>query len=630
MAAAAVGSFVPYMYHDLFNPHPLAKPMEADAKEDDIKNQYAQYSWEGNPNHRLHKLFNQFTQLSVLRYDDPRLAPLFKARFPIHAKAALELHDITQEQFFFLMKLREKLLYDQEARPRPSPELLHPHSPESIARVYHEVVRRVPDWASREKQLDSLPDREIQTKYLVEWLNSPKFSDHWKTDPFFKSPQFHLYALFALKQGRITQHQFGTLMTFDTARKYVETLAFLPTVSGSPRTVKILPIFSGKQISSHMTYLLHSCLTLWEVRVAEWNWLEKGDVDDQLPVIFENKRFIRCSDKIFQRFLDLLETLSESEKTFLLHEDTEYCEKGLERYSANDIGSVSYVINFRTGINILSRVTIGNIRYRMIPSFGMVQAFIKALNPIDPIILNPVLNISSLDDIRSNGLLRMRDCLLCSPFSAPVTEADSHLVFGIDYTYHDWYHGVKANGMPALHHQLLVDIFDCIENLRKLTGFGKFRFLLIDAEHMRYPLRREVGENQELLGKIFWTTIAEGLTLIEKRLSECSPKKRISPEGEMETMCRIVKLLLSHGVARRARVDESTLARALQDSFVDKRASGYSIDWYSIWCFKDLREMSCQQLHLKLLCFYKILIQIDSIPKNRVLKANLQRMDHLV
>lgn len=546
------------------------------------------------------ELRDRILQLPFLNYEDPCLTPLFTTHFLSDVEAAVTQGQMRKDEQVFLEGLRARILYIREIGPVSSAPHLLPSSETEALRIYHEVVRRVPNPTSLEKEIESLPDREKTIAFLATVVNSVSFFDFWSKHPLLsKNPRFSLHILSALEKGVITQHQFGTLMTFETARRYVEGMCSSNKLAPSDNPIKCVPIFERGVISVSMKDFLRHSLTILPKK--------KGEHTDFF-----------LDDRGFERFFHLLTALPESEKTFLLHDDTQRLEKR----------SIRHVINTVLGLNFFSRVQFDGRRCRMVPSFGMMQAFLRALNPIDPIILNPVLNISSVQDIRLNGLHRRRDCFIPSPFCPSLTSTDGYPAPGVDPIYHDWYHALKTNALSAGHHTLWTDLADCINDLRRERGIGKLWFRFIDGEHPGYPLRRSL-EDDGLLGEVFWEALAFSFAATDRALKNSS-KPTVSPVGELEAMHRIVQLLICGGVGKSQGIDRSSLFESLQRAFQGQQEIRPPP-------LEELRRSSFGKPHLKLLCLYVISWQrslqeteaVQSALKPIVLKVNLQSMQHL-
>jgi len=96
----------------------------------------------------------------------------------------------------------------------------------------------------------------------------------------------------------------------------------------------------------------------------------------------------------------------------------------------------------------------------MIPSFSMYQVFLD-VSFCNPVRLNPVLGISSVDDIRLGSLLCHRDIALPFPGLSLPKLADGFLVENVqDFMWHDFYHALRASNISKTETHKIIKLGD--------------------------------------------------------------------------------------------------------------------------------------------------------------------------
>lgn len=120
----------------------------------------------------------------------------------------------------------------------------------------------------------------------------------------------------------------------------------------------------------------------------------------------------------------------------------------------------------RIGFKIFQRIDPNNINSnKIIPSFSMMQAYLNK-NLKFPMQLNPVISLSELNDIRSTQLDDKRD--MAFPFSMfPLPdEADNRSTTELDFNAHDFYHCWIASHVPKLHRRHLLQMSSLYTNFK--------------------------------------------------------------------------------------------------------------------------------------------------------------------
>lgn len=379
--------------------------------------------------------------------------------------------------------------------------------------TYYEVMRRldIKDIVRIEKHLSELPDKE---KNVNELLLALKTQDWNGESPIFGNKDLPYLVIEALKQGKITPMQMGTLLYFWGTNQY------------HLHTDKVKPLcFSMRSDNGFKLFLPLS----------------------QLP---KDKQ-----EELYQAF----QSLPESEQQFLLVPDIEENPNIQKNPMLTSI--LQEIIN--TGLHAFNRVTYNNSKMKVIASLGMWQVFLNVSFGKQAVTLNPVIGDSSVEDIRLNGLNSSRDIAVPNPLALPsvqdssvsnidytkhswyhpfdprqnkMLQADLHDAPRTTFTYHDEYHSYVASSIPPAHRILSVNLADQFNDMRKRIGVGKVRFNLIDMEFgiYRFEHRKSLEDSA-----LFWSSIALSISRLGNQ---------ITSENKQLVMARIVKSLAFEGL----------------------------------------------------------------------------------
>lgn len=99
-----------------------------------------------------------------------------------------------------------------------------------------------------------------------------------------------------------------------------------------------------------------------------------------------------------------------------------------------------------------------------IPSFSILQILIKHFHPY-PATINPVLGLSSPEDILKNGIDFIRDIAIHFPGIFLPTTADFTSAILFKFTLHDFYHLIRVSDIPPNDRLLFIEIGKIIENI---------------------------------------------------------------------------------------------------------------------------------------------------------------------
>lgn len=306
--------------------------------------------------------------------------------------------------------------------------------------AFNEVLRRLKNRDEIVRKLEALTEKDKKIDELV--VEIAKYN---KESPLWKDEKVPYYALEALKRGKISQQQFGTLMVFWKGAKCYKNFIF----------------FNSKEF-------------VWP---NECFRLGVSDLPFQLS---ENQKAI---------FLAKCRDLPDSEQHLL------YITKDPPEGIRKAINNTNF--HFFTSQGDL-----------IIPSVGIMQALLYALKGDEAVKINPVLGISSLEDVRKNGLEDISDLAIPFP-DAPLPEtADGHKASKLDYVYHYFYHAVLRTFMGKNLRRDAIKLADLIEPMRKKKGIGRLWFSCLDMEYAlcRPDVTSGFGEIP-----LFWMNVANDL-----------------------------------------------------------------------------------------------------------------------
>lgn len=122
-------------------------------------------------------------------------------------------------------------------------------------------------------------------------------------------------------------------------------------------------------------------------------------------------------------------------------------------------------------------------KYRVVPTLGMMQAFLEAKDGLNSILLTPKINLSTFDEIRSTRLRACHD--VAYPFEGVEIprKLDSREVdYAIDVIFHDLYHGIALGIVPHPDRIYYIQQHDLIKSNLERRGFylsDKTRSLIV-------------------------------------------------------------------------------------------------------------------------------------------------------
>ncbi len=315
-----------------------------------------------------------------------------------------------------------------------------------------EMTRRISP-AEEQKinaRLAELPQKQENAALLVE-ANNSSTKELWEQQPILHDADMPLFALLAFQNNLLDEIAFSTLLLYWSAVQC-----------------------HGKQKVE--TYFLN-------------------DNDDETLEILRESLFLDVGvlkDDEIDSFIEEFKKLPPSEQRFFLVPDI-----------ANTI-----VDPIEASFRIFGRSPWRD-KY-MVPSLGMMQAYLR-LKYKYPVKINPVIGLSSLADIRLNGLNGTRDMGLHFPYVYLPSEADTFLALWYLFAKHDFYHAALVSSIPDEHRKFYIYMSDQIKNDLK-TKFLPLKESLVFFPKYIAKLIRGYAESPE---DILTRDISDGLIDME-------------------------------------------------------------------------------------------------------------------
>lgn len=352
-----------------------------------------------------------------------------------------------------------------------------------------------------EARLNELKDDQDFYVSLAEKINQ----GDWKL--LFKECDSHLFplqALRCLKDGLITS------MTFSTSQLFYTVLTHEENSKETGRPMEFIEVLNSNQKRSSRadkmidaTMKIVSSAALLKMKVGVELHLKKmgsGSGSDKDMANFNEK--IDTLKKEFgdtlywtptqkkQFYLNLLKYPA-SERSFLL-----VCDSLIEDVTRGHL-SVMDAININIGFNALSRLTINDSPMRIIPSRGMMQAYLEAISPETTPKPMYRLGLSTPPGLHNTLKENGRDLFQSFKFLSHLTPAivNTHPASPryVEAELHDFYHQMRVSHIPSIDRALLIRFADKLLDVAKSkTPRNKFASVfaanLIDMEHSYYDV----------------------------------------------------------------------------------------------------------------------------------------------
>ena len=312
----------------------------------------------------------------------------------------------------------------------------------TLSSVYSELTRRIPEeeFVEIEKKMFELSP--CDQKHFMELVERGDLSS------IVQLKDYPLHALYAVKAEKITLEEFATI-TFAYA---------------SPDENKTcIKIFDANgRVNPEARDLIKQTLSLNTPMQSFGHLLTDQELDS---------------------FFKEMAKLSPLQQQFFLEESRPQTEFGTIKFMGMEfttqISTVRTAIETQyAGLNIFSKCTEKEEAKFMIPSSGMMQAFLNVKFKGNSVRMNFVLGLSSVEDIINNGLTATRDAALRFPgISLPVT-ADMLPAQWTDFTYHDFFHAIVVSCATATTRKEMISLARSIQKIAN----PEFYNFIIDLE----------------------------------------------------------------------------------------------------------------------------------------------------
>lgn len=337
------------------------------------------------------------------------------------------------------------------------------------------------------KELNALPDTEKNIPALLEAWNKGDFAH-----PIFANAELYpKYALLALRQGVLTKDAFATMMWYRTALKS----------HGSDEKIKTIPLFINDQVNPEAKAIIRQTLKgateaklLKEAGVANLSYLD----EEQLKKFFIEMRKKPLSEQRFFVVEDIHFRQGEAPTDYDSDWKITDIMKGLRTSSQH--------IQKTNGINVFGRFKANQKPMRMLPSLSMMQNYLHIKYGANAVTINPVLGLSTIEDIVKNGLLATRDMGLKYPGLNLPRTADLMVADDYDFPYHDFYHAIITSFVPSDHRYAFLKIAARVNQLYDSPFMNNWRDTLIDMECKSY--RRELNQDRLNPSENFWYCVS--------------------------------------------------------------------------------------------------------------------------
>lgn len=182
---------------------------------------------------------------------------------------------------------------------------------------------------------------------------------------------------------------------------------------------------------------------------------------------------------------------------------------------------------------------------RMIFSFGMREVYLK-IKYRNPMQLNPVFGLSSLDDLKENAFTDKRDMALDSPDAPLPKQADGFTAEGPAFSHHDTYHAALAACLTSEERRLMIDTANAVwkdltESPAEITQQLEpaIHFIVNQLVDMEFsPYRPDLAYKKLDPANKYWATIA--LIFVKYRTFESLPT--LSKQTQLTILTRIFSI----------------------------------------------------------------------------------------
>lgn len=322
-----------------------------------------------------------------------------------------------------------------------------PDASVSIA-IYTEITRRLPqnELLAIENKMRGLSP--VDQKHFAELV------DIGDLPAIIQIKDYTLHALYAVKIGKITQEDFATIC--------------LIYASPDPNKVSLSLFNSDGNVNPKARELIQQTLSL---QAGYENLLTSQELDSFFEEMAKHSRLQR------QFFLEKAPLSIEESGDITIPTEQQTIRTVIEIVSA--------------GLNIFSKCIYNDEVVLMIPSAGMMQTFLNLKFKDHSVRMNFVLGLSSLEDIKNNGLTSSRDVGLKVSGTSLPSKADTHLAEGTDFTYHDFFHAFKTSCASPTTRKKMISLAESIQHIAEPALYNDFVDLEMTAHYIINLLSKE-------------------------------------------------------------------------------------------------------------------------------------------
>ncbi len=342
-----------------------------------------------------------------------------------------------------------------------------------------ELTRRIDDEdaAAIDLELSKLENAEASADQLVKAVNE----GCW-TDSSIRDPNMPYIALLAYQNQRISLEAISTLLNYWSARQLHGDI-LQPLTPDHPNFKRFVVATLRPAMSSFA--------------------LQPGDDPLTLRTNFSSQ----LTDAQLDQFFEELTRLPKSQQIIFAHDET----IDLLLLSSPEVANVTdklTTFNFTPlgrsqilyrALRLLSQAPLIASAPKptltsIVPSLGIMQLYLDTKFSKQAVRINPVIGLSTLEDIRQNGLTASRDMALHFPKVKLPDNADGFTAHWYHFTWHDFYHAFAASAIPDSHRKTFVSLSDIIKqyvatnNLEtsEIEAISNVANTLIDMEHSFY------------------------------------------------------------------------------------------------------------------------------------------------
>ncbi len=322
-----------------------------------------------------------------------------------------------------------------------------------------EMVRRLtPDECKTLEETMASKYNKKQIDALLETVRAGGWGE--LSECLTKHPDMPYYALWAFCSGDLTDQQFGSLLLYWS-------------VMQGPKDALMYPMM-GKD----------------EGKFEEGRQLLKKYLQGDNPM--------QLTDEQFDLFIEELKNQPISEQQFFLL-----------RNEFNSSSSASTALQ-REGFPFTRFCFAFAYADTLIPTIGLMQAYVRAKSGKNAVTIRPVLGLSKVEDIRSNALNGQRDCA----FHFPGVHLPRSVHKGVDapfhqFTLHDLYHVVVASRFPDWFRREIIHLSDIIRSMQKTKSKAdpEYRLLGVCAARLIDMELLHMEKADDHISDAFWETI---------------------------------------------------------------------------------------------------------------------------